>query len=167
MRPSKSGNIASWKFSMFEMKERNFSYILESIKSHLFFWVVFHGEISMGRIAHSHNELTSHPDFKPGIDELMDLTNCSVDRMSREDFETLRSHLKDQPDRHNQKSIFVVNSELQFGLLRMMGSILDNDVPVDRGLSYSLDDALEWLRPGQGAELRKIGVEKKLCKASD
>ena len=61
--------------------------------------------------------------------------------------------MKQQPDRQECMSAIVVGSQLDFGIGRMMGAQLDRDIPVDRAMFYAIEDALEWLRPGQASQL--------------
>jgi hypothetical protein len=123
--------------------------------SHDFFWVTFTGEVSMGRLVKAHDAFTSHPEYGPGIDELLDFTASSIAQMTTKDIELIRQYMVGKPDRHNSKSVIVVNTQMEFGLGRMMGGSIALDVPVERWICYSLRDALDWLRPGHTDELLK------------
>ena len=123
--------------------------------SHDFFWITFTGEVSIGRLGKAHDAFTSHPEYVPGIDELLDFTTGSIAQMTLKDIELIRQYMVGKPDRHNSKSVIVVNTQVEFGLGRMMGGSIALDVPVERWICYSLRDALDWLRPGHTDELLK------------
>lgn len=89
------------------------------------------------------------------IDELLDFTNASIKNLTTEEIERIRFALVNRPERHNSRSVMVVNSQVEYGLGRMFGSYMEPDVPVDRYICYSIEDALEWLRPGQTDALKK------------
>ena len=135
------------------MAEDNFNYTMVPLKSHGFFWVTFTGEVGVGRLARAHDAFTSHPDYAPGIDELLDFTDTSIKQMTKKEIELIRRYMATQSSRHHSKSVIVVNTQLEYGLGRMMNPLLDRDVPMDRHMSYSLREALDWLRPGQVDEL--------------
>ena len=130
-----------------------FGYDIVPFKSRSFFWITFRGEVGLGRLQRAHEAYVSHPDFVPGTDELLDFSATSLKQLDSEQIEAIRKYATSQPDTHNCKSAIVVGSKLEFGLTRMMGARLDRDVPVTRGVFYSLRDALEWLRPGEAEEL--------------
>jgi hypothetical protein len=121
--------------------------------SHDFFWITFTGEVSLGRLVQAHEAFTSHPEYKPGIDELLDFTASSIAQMTTEDVELIRQYMVGQPGRHDSRSVIVVNTQMEFGLGRLMGGSIALDVPVERWVCYSLGDALDWLRPGHSDEL--------------
>lgn len=130
-----------------------FSYKLTPFPKDDFFWITFSGELGLGRLAKAHSVFTSHPDYRPGIDELLDFRETTLKDITRSDIEQIRLYVRDRTDRHHCKSIIVVNTELEYGLGRMLGGHLSVEAPVERGLAYSLEDALEWLRPGESERL--------------
>ncbi len=69
--------------------------------------------------------------------------------MPSNDIQEMRRALQEQTERHHYKSAIVVNTKLEYGLARMMGSTMDKNVPTNRGVFYSVTEALDWLRPGQ------------------
>jgi len=135
------------------MTAEKFSFSLTPMLEEGFFWITFRGELGLGRLAKAHGEFTSHPDYKPGIDELLDFRQTTLKDITRQDIEQIRLYVRDRTDRHHCKSVIVVNTELEYGLGRMLGGRLSAEAPVERGLAYSIEEALEWLRPGEGARL--------------
>ena len=97
-----------------------------------------------------------HPNFTPGVDELLDFTLSSLAWMSPDDVQGMRRSLQEQPERHNCKSAIVVNTKLEYGLARMMDGTMAMDVPTNRGVFYSVNEALDWLRPDRAEELQRI-----------
>lgn len=119
------------------------------------FWVTFYGRFTMKEIAGAHDEFTRHEKFVPGIDELLDFSNSSLVELNQKTMDMIRTFMKDQTDRHDSRSAIVVNTELEYGLSRMLGANLDKDAPVDRGVFYNAEDALAWLRPGATEEIMR------------
>jgi len=126
---------------------------------HDFFWITFMGEVNLDRLVMAHDAFTSHTEYKPGIDELLDFTATSIAQITITDIELIRQYMVGQPGRHNSKSVIVVNTQVEFGLGRMMGGSIALDVPVERWICYSLRDALDWLRPGHTDELLKAQLK--------
>ncbi len=123
------------------------------LKSHGFFWLTFVGEVSLGKLARAHEAYMTHPDFEPGIDELLDFSNASIRNISKRDIELIWEFMKERTDLHTAKSVYVVNTQLEYGLGRMLGGYLGVQAPSERGIFYSIEEALEWLRPEQGEEI--------------
>jgi hypothetical protein len=128
---------------------KDFSYRIVSLKPNNLMWGTFYGEISVRGIAEAYSAYQEHPDFGPGVDELLDFSQASVANLRAKSFEIFRSFMSEQPERHHSMSAIVVNTALEYGLSRMMGGMLDQDVPVERGVFYSVEDAVAWLRPEQ------------------
>lgn len=135
------------------MTVEKFSFSFVPMPEDGFFWITFRGELGLGRPAKAHAEFTSHPDYTPGIDELLDFRETTIKDITRNDIDQIRLYVRDRTDRHHCKSVIVVNTELEYGLGRILGGRLSAEAPVDRGLAYSIEEALEWLRPSEGARL--------------
>ena len=135
------------------MSKDDFSYTIVPFKEHGFFWGTLEGHINMENIGRAYRGFLRHPDYAPHIDELLDVSKTSIAELTKNEFEVFRQAMKQQPDRQECMSAIVVGSQLDFGIGRMMGAQLDRDIPVNRAMFYSVKDALEWLRPGQGSEL--------------
>ena len=135
------------------MTAEKFSFSMTPMPEEGYFWITFRGELGLGRLAKAHAEFTSHPDYTPGIDELLDFRETTLRDITRHDIEQIRLFVRDRTDRHHCKSVIVVNTELEYGLGRMLGGRLSAEAPVERGLAYSIEEALEWLRPGESARL--------------
>ena len=140
-------------------KHQDFAYTVTWLKSHGIAWATFHGEVTMGNITKSYAAYQQDPNYGPEIDELLDFSDASVATMRAKEFEIIRAFMSSQTDRHNTMSAIVVSSKLEYGLSRMMGGLMSKDAPVDRGVFYTVDEALEWLRPGQADEIRRLRSE--------
>ena len=90
-----------------------------------------------------------------GIDELLDFRATSVSDLTQKEIDMVRLFMREQPSRHNSRSAVLVGSQLEFGLMRMMGANLDVEVPMSRGVFYSVDEALDWLRPGEADDVKR------------
>jgi len=144
---------------MSSSKDQNFAYTMTWLKPQGLVWGTFHGDVTMANIAETYAAYQQHPNSGPEIDELLDFSDASVATIRAKEFEIIRAFMSSQSDRHHTRSAIVVNTKLEYGLSRMMGGLMSKDVPVDRGVFYSADDALEWLRPGQVDEIRRLRSE--------
>ncbi len=142
------------------MSEAPFSCQIVPFLDYDFFWITFSGPIGIGRLAKAHKQFLEHPQFKPGIGELLDFSATSIEQVNRADINQIRLYMKDQTDRLCARSVLVVNTQLEFGLMRMMDGMLASEAPVDRALFYSLPEALEWLHPGKSEELLALYPER-------
>lgn len=138
------------------MAQPKFDFRMVPFKDHGFFWITFFGELGIGRLAKAHQQFIEHPDYQPGIDELLDFSQTSIAQITRQNIEMIRNYMRERTTRHHCRSAMVINSELEFGLGRMLGGMLSQEAPVDRGIFYSVSEALEWLYPGQSEELMRL-----------
>ena len=123
---------------------------------HGFFWITFFGELRIGRLAQAHQEFTDHSDYRLCINELVDFSQTSIEQIARQNIEVIRNYMRERVIRHHCRSATVISSELEFGLGRMMGGMLSQEAPIDRGIFYSVPETLEWLCPGQSEELVRL-----------
>ncbi len=118
-----------------------------------FLWVTFKGEMSLSRLTRAHEAFMAHPTFHPGIDELLDFSQTTLRHTSAEDAKLIRQYVIAKPESLANKSVWVVNTQLEYGLGRMIAGMLGKDVHIERQICFSNSDALEWLRPGKAASL--------------
>jgi hypothetical protein len=133
--------------------KNGFHFTMVPITGHNLFWVTFYGRFTIKEISCAHDEFTRHEEFVQGIDELLDFSSSSLVKLNQKTMDIIRTFMKEQTDRHDSRSAIVVNTELEYGLSRMLGANLDRDAPVDRGVFYNIEDALAWLRPGETEEI--------------
>ena len=138
------------------MAQPKFDFQMVPFVDHGFFWITFSGEIGIGRLAKAHQAFTDHPDYRAGINELLDFSETSIEQITRQNIEMIRTYMRERTTRHHCRSAMVISSELEFGLGRMLGGMLSQEAPVDRGIFYSVAQALEWLYPGQSEELMHL-----------
>ena len=129
------------------MKTNEFEFAIVFYPQHNFYWATFGGDLSLRDLAQAHQKLLSQPNFDPSFDELLDFSNASIKQLGKKEIGEIRRYMQGKTDLHHNRSVIVVNSQLEFGLGRMMGALMDQDVPVDRWICYSVEEALEWLRP--------------------
>lgn len=125
-----------------------------------FFWFTFSGEISLVRLAQAHERFVQHPDYVPGIDELLDFSQTSISHMKKPEIDMVRQYLIDRALNDEARFVMVVNTQAEFGLGRMISVLLEDVAPVDRRAFYELHDALEWLRPGRSEALLEARAQK-------
>lgn len=138
------------------MAELNFNCDMMPFKDEGFFWITFTGDMSLGRLAKAHASFTDHPDYTPGVDELLDFSQTSIKHMKKAEIDMIKQYVMERPEGHHNKSVLVVGTDAEYGLARMMGALLDEAAPVDRKVCYEVRDALEWLRPGKANELLRV-----------
>lgn len=114
---------------------------------------VFRGELTMDALAGAYRVYREQPGFSSELDEMLDFRAASFARMGRVEFEQIRDYLRPRGALHNRRSAWVVADRVAFGLGRMMGSMMELEVPVERDVHESVEAALEWLRPGQSTRL--------------
>lgn len=130
-----------------------FSYELVWVESRGFIWFVFSGEPTLADLPGVFESFREHPAYRADLDELLDMRGASMRRFSPNDFEEIRHFLSRQEDRFGTKQAAVVGSDLDFGVYRMFDSRSDESVPQQRRVFRSVEEALEWLRPGCSREL--------------
>ncbi len=118
-----------------------------------FFWATYTGDVTLRDLTRAHEDFKAHPSYASNLDELLDFSRCSFDTLSTKQVEIMRLYLLDQPARDNSKSSIIVGTELEFGLARMLSAIISDVAPVTRGVFYTPEDALAWMRPDQADEI--------------
>ena len=121
-----------------------------------FLWVTFSGELSLGRLTRAHQAYMAHPEFRAGIDELLDFTQSTLEHTSPDDLRFIRRYVIDNPQSDARKAALVVNTTLEYGLGRMLTGLIGKSHDVDRKICFSAGEALQWLRPDRADDLLKI-----------
>ena len=98
------------------MAEEEFSVSIVSMPADGFFWVTFAGELTLGRLTRAHEEFTSHPDYRVGVDELLDFSQSTIRNMTNADIQTIRNYVLQGTDARPGKNVIVVNSKVEYGL---------------------------------------------------
>ena len=135
------------------MSTDEFSLSMVPFRDEGFFWVTFHGRCGLTQLQKAHEMYMNHPFYRPGQDELLDFSNTSIERLTTRGIEMIRHYLLARPESQVGRSVMVVGTEREYGLARMMDGWLEPDVPVDRWVCYTVEEGLEWLRPGRGEHL--------------
>ncbi|MEM1434950.1 MAG: hypothetical protein AAGG11_12895 [Pseudomonadota bacterium] len=120
------------------------------------FWVTFSGPLSLGRLTRAHQLYLRHPAYVSGMDELLDFSGTSLSSLKKPQLDLLRQYMLAQPEIVLGRTAMVVNTELEYGIGRMVSAMVEFDVPLQRFVSRSVADALEWLRPGEGDQLTAL-----------
>ena len=116
-------------------------------------WVTFSGTLSLGRLTRAHQNYLAHPDYHQGIEELLDFRDASIGGLRGDEVRMMRHYVQGQPEAMPGRNVMVVSTALEFGIGRMIASMIEQGEPLERHVAYSVEDALEWLRPGKSAEL--------------
>lgn len=130
-----------------------FSASLVPFETEDFLWIIFKGEMNLGRLTKAHQAFMAHPAFRPGIDELLDFSQTTLRHTSAEEARLVRQYVMAKPESLSDKCAWVVNTQIEYGLGRMITGMLGKDMHIERQICYSVEDALEWLRPGLGGTL--------------
>ena len=78
---------------------------------------------------------------------LWDLRNTRLENWTSNDFEDIADFVKQHAEvRAGGKTAFVVSSELEYGLFRMLDTFGEiKNVPISRKVFHSMDEAVHWL----------------------
>ena len=135
------------------MAEKELRFTFRPQPSYGFFWVEFEGDFDMQRLGLAYGEFISHPDYYPGIDELLDFSKSTLEELTVEDIARLKAFTEARPELRNNKSVIVVNSALEYQLAETLKVHMQKTIPVDRHICFSVREAIEWLRPEQADEI--------------
>ena len=92
--------------------------------------------------------ILDHPDFKKGMPTLWDMRNASFTELSKNDLYKLRDFICCNAERRgsNFKVAYVASRDLEYGVSRMLESVLQANPSCSRKTFRSMDDAVEWVK---------------------
>lgn len=133
------------------MADSDFEFTMVPLMQHRLFWITFEGAVTAEQLGIAHAEFRRHPAYAPRIDELLDFSTTTINRLSQSDISSIRRFMKTRRDRHHIQSAIVVGSDVDYGVGRMFGSLVEADpsVPVEYGIFRDITEAVAWLRPGE------------------
>lgn len=109
------------------------------------------GQASMDGFQRMHRDMVAHPNWKAGMNLLMDHRALDSSRMAGQDVERIalwRSGLSKLNG--TSKIAAVVETDLGFGLMRMWHSHIEGFIPAEFRIFRSLDGARQWLAEAPG-----------------
>ena len=93
--------------------------------------------------------LTSHPNWRQGIDEIGDLTQLETSQITASDIEGIAAGQAKYSDEIGSGRVAVVvgrTSPTRYGLTRMFEMLIEPLVEAKLRSFWTIDEALEWLR---------------------
>ena len=102
------------------------------------------GDLTSAEYARVVRELWAHPAFAPGARVLWDLREGTL-RWSKEEVRAQARFLEAERPKVETLVAVVVDSDVSFGLTRMIGGHIDG-IPVEISPFSDFDAALAWLR---------------------
>ena len=102
------------------------------------------------------DRLLRHPDFRPEFNQLLDFREVKDVVISTEEIVLLAARNVFSP---KSRRVFVVNSDLHFGLVRMFGS--HREFAGEQGIQIfrELKSALDWLSLTEAADAERFSKE--------
>lgn len=130
-----------------------FQFQLIPLPEHRLFCIRVNGDVTLKTLAKLETALRDHAEYTDGIDELFDYSSASFSSLRKSDIDLIHRFMVNNLEQQPCKSAIVVDSRVEYGIARMMAMTLAQDFPADRFVSYSLEEALRWLRPEHADEL--------------
>ncbi|MEX0941517.1 MAG: hypothetical protein WD002_03125 [Pseudomonadales bacterium] len=107
-------------------------------------WLQLEGAIAVRHIIEVSDAELSHPDFTDGMDTIWDMRQADLRAVTPDAMLEILRRVKPRHSRLAKRAAFLVDSDLQFGIIRMW-QVYGQDVPQDREIFRDSDDALKWL----------------------
>lgn len=106
------------------------------------------GDLLFDDIRQAFTERTNHPDFKPGMSVLWDLSEGNASKLTSDDIRRIAARNKAQLKKSGvpYKAAFLAPRDIEFGLSRMYEMFIE-DAMVDNRVFRTLDEARRWLSP--------------------
>jgi hypothetical protein len=91
---------------------------------------------------------TSHPDYKPGMRVLWDLSQANASRMSSDDIRQIAQRNKSRVKKTGvgNQVAFVAPRDIEYGLSRMY-EMFSDETPVENRVFRTIEEARRWLAP--------------------
>lgn len=91
-------------------------------------------------------ELFARPEWRPGLDVLIDFRELHGENLKAEDIRRIAEQsVAYQPQYGSGRSAVVVSESLAFGLVRMYGSLVESKAPRNLRVFHTLEEARAWL----------------------
>lgn len=107
-------------------------------------WLRLEGAIEVKHIAEVSDAKLSHPDFADGMDTIWDFRHADLYALSADAMLEIRRRAKLRHGQLARRAAFLVDSDLQFGVVRMW-QVYGGDLPQDRQIFRDVGAALKWL----------------------
>jgi len=109
------------------------------------------GELSADAVLAARHELITHPDYRPGMNELWDLSEATLSNLSATELSNLINRIQTDSDAYSghYKVAVVVPQDFGYGVARQFQALSDEAVSFALVPFRRADEAWEWLRPGR------------------
>ena len=105
------------------------------------------GKLSLAEVSSRLGELYEDKDFDPDMHVLWDLRGADVSSFTREDIIQLKDFVKKRWGlKGRSRAAFVVSKELDYGLARMYGILLEFDSSNEVRIFNTPEEAEGWIR---------------------
>lgn len=121
-----------------------------------FFWNSAYGTPTLRDVFYSRQAFINHPEYHKDVTELVDMRHSDISAMNRQSINHIVDFTQQETTDVQNRSVLVVNTQLEFGLSRMLDANLTQSSPVERAVFYNIKEALEWLCPGQADAVLKL-----------
>ncbi|MFT6558512.1 hypothetical protein [Sneathiella sp.] len=107
------------------MATTGYNYKIDLIANCIF--IKHYGSITFDSLRERSNDTGAHPDHRPGLNRVLDLTGCSIE-IDPAGIRAVAGYIKEQSAlRGTYTEILIVDSALAFGFGRVISGLLDED----------------------------------------
>ena len=106
------------------------------------------GNIILEELLEALKTIPDHPDFQKSMLALWDLRNASLSKLSTNNLYKLRDFISINAGRRgsNFKVAYVASRDLEYGISRMLGFVLQANPSCSRRTFRSMAEAIEWVK---------------------
>lgn len=102
----------------------------------------FTGQIKLHLLTEINEAILKHPQFRCGLKFLTDLREASISI----DYDEMSRHVSLMPSLENSKNAFVVDNDLQYGMVRMFMALTSESGQIGEAQVFrSMEEGMQWL----------------------
>ena len=102
----------------------------------------FTGPIKLNLLTEINEAILEHPKFRRGLKFLTDLREAHISV----DYDEMSRHVSSMPSLENSKNAFVVDNDLQYGMVRMFMALTAESGQIGEAQVFrSVEEGIQWL----------------------
>jgi hypothetical protein len=108
------------------------------------------GPLSVDEIFAARQDVLKHPEFRPGMNALWDLSEASLMNLDMDEVRAVVGRAQQEGDAYgtDYRAAVVVPKDIDYGITRQFEAVATN-VPFVVMAFRSVEEALQWLKPEQ------------------
>ena len=107
--------------------------------------VTMHGHVTEAALLEVFDAFYGHPDFKPGMHILGDLTDARIDLAAPAMARIIEYLQRHRDKRGTGKEAIVVGSTADYGIGRMIEAYTEDPLPYELRVFLTVEEAHEWM----------------------